>query len=117
MSLSVGMITDAMAAQSVAPKLDKLKKSSQAMEAHFLKDMLEAMRKSVDEGKSGDSFGSDQYKDMFDDAVSNAMSQKSHLGIAETVFKSLEPAAFNGERKSVAEKSAAKLRGSKVGNS
>ena len=89
------------AAKGVAPQLEKLKETARAMEAHFVKEMLQAMKKAMPDTTTGEGFGNDEYQDMFDEAVSNALSKKSGLGIAQTVYKSLAPAAFQQQRTKV----------------
>lgn len=98
MTISPELGIDLAAAQKVAPQLSKLKKASQQLEAHFIKDMLQAMKKAMPDTTMGEGFGNDEYQDMFDDAVSNALSENSGLGISQTVYKSLEPAAFEQQR-------------------
>jgi Rod binding domain-containing protein len=101
MTLPLELGVDMVAAKEVAPQLEKLKQTSMAMEAHFVKEMLQAMKKAMPDTTTGEGFGNDEYQDMFDEAVSNALSQKSGLGIAQTVYKSLAPAAFQQQRTQV----------------
>ncbi len=108
MTLPLELGIDTAAAKQIAPQLAKLKKTSQAMEAHFVKEMLQAMKKAMPDKSSGEGFGKDEYQDMFDEAVSNAMSQKTGLGIAQTVYKSLAPTAFQQERMHVLQQMQAK---------
>jgi Rod binding domain-containing protein len=101
MTLPMELGIDATTAKEVAPQLAKLKQTSEAMESHFVKEMLQAMKKAMPDTSEGEGFGNDEYQDMFDEAVSNALSHKSGLGIAETVYKSLAPAAFQQQRRRV----------------
>lgn len=94
MTVPLELGVDLTAAKDVAPQLAKLKDASEQLEAHFIKEMLQAMKKAMPDDTMGEGFGNEEYQDMFDDAVSNALSKNSGLGIAQTVYKSLEPAAF-----------------------
>jgi Rod binding domain-containing protein len=112
MMIPDGLGVDLTAAKELAPQLPKLKESSEQLEAHFIKEMLQAMKKAMPDTTEGEGFGNDQYQDMFDDAVSNALSKNSGLGIAQTVYKSLEPKAFAMQRtKVLREAQAAKANG------
>ena len=101
MTLPTELGVDLTAAQQVSTQLPKLKDAAQQLEAHFVKEMLQAMKKAMPDTTEGEGFGNDEYQDMFDDAVSNSLSKNSGLGIAQTVYKSLEPAAFEQQRTKV----------------
>ena len=99
MILPLELGVDTAASKEIGQQLSKLKQTSQDMEAQFVKQMLQAMNKTMPGSSSGEGFGKSDYQDMFDDAVSKALSSKTGLGIAQTVFKSLEPTAISQTRK------------------
>jgi Rod binding domain-containing protein len=94
-------------AKEILPRMQQLRKTAKAMESHFFKEMLQEMKKTAPDAKFGDDFGSDTYEDMFDEAVSNALSSGAHLGLADMVYRSLEPRAISEELKTQAAKKAA----------
>ena len=72
--------------------LAKLKKASEGLEAFMFKSLLQQMG-----GKKG-LFGSDVpgasvYKDMFEQNLSDLMSQRGGLGIGKTIYRSVAPMA------------------------
>ena len=75
--------------------------SEMCIRDRFVKEMLQAMKKAMPDTTEGKGFGNDEYQDMFEDAVSKALSQKTGLGIAQTVYKSLAPAAIAEAQKRV----------------
>lgn len=103
----VQVLQEMQIAQQVAPRLQKLQKSAKAMEAELFKEMMQAMKKTAPDAKFGDDFGGDTYTDMFDDAVANAIASKANLGLADMVYRSLEPRAFQEELKALAARNAA----------
>ncbi len=67
-------------------ELRKLKESSQQVEAIFVKDLLARMRKtSLSEESSGGMNG--LAWDLFDQAVSQALSKKDVLGLSKIVYE------------------------------
>ena len=84
------MIPGALAAArfaEAAPKLEKLKKACDGMEASFLKQMLTAMHATVQEtDQGGDHTGMDEYKGMMDDALANRLAARGTLGISKMTF-------------------------------
>ncbi len=91
-------VDGAALADKVQPKLDKLRKASQDLEAVFLKDLLSAMRKTVPQNESEAGFGSDIYRDMFDQALAEASSKSGAMGIAKLVFERMAPAVIAQEK-------------------
>ena len=80
------------------PKLDKLRKATQDMEAVFLKDLLSAMRRTVPENETESGFGSEIYKDMLDQALAEASSKSGSMGIAKLVFERMAPVVVAQEK-------------------
>lgn len=77
------------------PAMERLHKSAEGFEAVFIKDLLSAMRKSMP--TSTQSFTTGMIQDMFDDALSKTAAQKGDFGLANTMYKSLSPAAMAQE--------------------
>lgn len=68
----------------------KLWKVSQQFEAIFLQQMLDAMHKTVPHsGFMPNDFAEKVHESMFDQAVANAISQNSNLGIASAIYRQL----------------------------
>jgi Rod binding domain-containing protein len=84
------IITVAAAAGPVAAKL---KKTSQEIEAIFVKDLMAAMRKTAEHKSLGNSLGSDMYEDIFDQALADSTAKSGSLGIGNTIFKQMAPLA------------------------
>ena len=86
------MLNGVLAAGQVAksePQLKKLKKACDGMESNFLKQMLTAMHKTVEETNlEGSAPGMDTYKGMMDDAVADRLAERGTLGISKLVFHS-----------------------------
>ena len=85
------MIPGALAAAKVAaeaPKLEKLKKACDGLEASFLKQMLTAMHHTVQEtDQGGDHTGMDEYKGMMDNALADRLAERGTLGISKMVYR------------------------------
>jgi flagellar protein FlgJ len=114
MILPLELGIETAASNQLGSQLAKLKGTAQQMEAQFVKEMLQAMKKAMPDTSEGEGFGNDEYQDMFDDAVSKEMSKKTGLGIAQAVYKSLEPTAIAETLKQAALKAhAAKITGGK----
>lgn len=94
--MTLARVTSEVAlAQSALPQLKGLKKVSNEMEAHFVKELLQVMKKSLGKLSTEKGLGEDSYNEMFDDAVSNSIQGQSHLGIAQTIYKSMEHRVFD----------------------
>lgn len=76
------------------PDLRKLQKAANDLEASMVKQMLSTMRKSVPESHFAKGYGGDMFRDMFDDALSQAVAPTLHLGIAKQVMASTAPRAL-----------------------
>ena len=82
---------------AIKPKIDKqseMYKISVEFEALFIKEMLKAMRKTVNKsslintGLSGEIF-----EDMLYDEYAKNMAQRAGFGLAETLYRQLSPSA------------------------
>jgi Rod binding domain-containing protein len=82
----------------VEPKLDQLRKSTQDLEAVFMKDLISAMRKSVPKTEVGTGFGSEIYEDMFDQALAQSSSKSGAMGIGKLIFERMSPAVVAQEK-------------------
>ncbi|MDH4389466.1 MAG: rod-binding protein [Fimbriimonas sp.] len=86
-------ITNALKPAVLAHKdLARLKKASDGLEAFMFKSLIQQMG-----GKKG-LFGSDVpgagvYKDMFEQNLSDLLSQSGQLGISKTIYRSVAPMA------------------------
>lgn len=78
-------------AKQAAPKLADLKKATQNFESIFIKNLLTTMRKSVKEVDFGDKTGSDVYKDMMDQNLSDSLSKTSSFGVSKMLYTSYAP--------------------------
>ena len=89
MSMTVGSVGPAHDAQ-MRPSVDKsseLYKVCLDFEALFIKQMLNAMRKTVDEsGLLDGGIGTDYWKDMLYDEYAQKMAQTAQFGLAETMY-------------------------------
>jgi flagellar protein FlgJ len=74
----------------VKRELGRLKKASQDIEAIFLKQLIGEMRKGQTEGIFGKSIESQMYSDYLDEAVAQKIATARGIGIAETLYKTLE---------------------------
>lgn len=88
MNVSQTAFRTLVAAKSAEGKLHTLKEATQGFESLFVKNMLKTMRSSIKTTQFGQTMGADTYKDMFDDAIANAVAQKSQFGVAKTLFDS-----------------------------
>jgi Rod binding domain-containing protein len=84
------------AARQAGPALGKLRKATQGIEQLFLKDLLGAMRKTSGFAEP-ESFSTQMYRDMFDDAFSSVAAQKGDLGIGKQLYRSMAPALLQSE--------------------
>ena len=82
--------TDAKAAATQAsPEMAKLKKVAQQFEAVFLRQMIGSMRSaSLGEGMF-DSSATEQFRDMSDSKMADAMAGKGALGVADLLVRQL----------------------------
>ncbi|MCA1947839.1 MAG: rod-binding protein [Armatimonadetes bacterium] len=83
------LLNEAKVAERVEPDLRRLKKAAEGIESMFFRDLLQAMRRSVPESEEENSFGGQVYRDLFDQAVSEALGRSGSLGIAKVVYDSL----------------------------
>lgn len=73
--------------KKAAPELAKLKKSTEQLEAVFMKKLLGEMQKGTQQVHFGDSTGNEMYQDMFNEAVSQDLSKQGALGIGKMLYK------------------------------
>lgn len=78
-------------AEKQAPRNEKkMREVCHEFEAIFIKQMLDAMRKTVPEsGFTGGSLTEDIFEDMLYDEYAKAMSRTANLGIADMMYKQL----------------------------
>ncbi|MCO5296662.1 MAG: rod-binding protein [Fimbriimonadaceae bacterium] len=74
------------AVHMAAPEFAKLKRATQQIEAMFFKDMLATMGAGKADS-SGGGFGADIYKDMFNQSLSETLSQRGSLGIGQMIYR------------------------------
>lgn len=74
------------AAHRMAPELAKLKRATQQVEAMFFKDLLTTMSPESEKSPEG-GFGAGIYKDMFNQSLAEALSQRGSLGIGEMIYR------------------------------
>ena len=81
-----------MSADEARAKRAKLKKVTQDFEAEFLTQMLKQVRKSMtgEAGAFGSSSASKQYRDMVDEATAQNISKAGGLGLAKSLFKTMQ---------------------------
>ena len=70
-----------------------LKKATQQFEGYFLQEMLKEMRKTVPEDKllPDDGHGQQIFQDMMDQKLSENMSSRGDLGMAQMMYDQLAP--------------------------
>ncbi len=97
------MIQTTVAAGRAKPDLQKLQKATQDIEAGFVRQMLAAMRKASPEGGlGGQQYGGQMFKDMFDDALANAVTSRMGLGIAREISRHAAPEVIRQELQAMA---------------
>jgi Rod binding domain-containing protein len=75
---------------SAHPKVvDDAHKAARSLEAYFLRRVL-AEVKTSENSISGAGFAGDTFKDMFDEAISDAMANAGGVGLADVIAKQLE---------------------------
>lgn len=75
--------------QEAGPRLKKLDEATKGIEAMFMKDLLSAMRRGMPETSFGSSYGSQMYRDMFDQTLADSLGRSGSLGIARILYKQL----------------------------
>lgn len=82
--------------ERATPKLKALKKACDGMESNFLRQMLSAMHKTVQETDlGGDHTGMDEYKSMFDGSIADRLAERGTLGISKMTFDATAGRAMN----------------------
>lgn len=75
-----------------APKLRRLEKATQDVEAIFLKDLLKAMRRSLPKTDlGGQGMGKEIYEDLMDQALAETASKRGTFGLGNMLYKRLAP--------------------------
>jgi peptidoglycan hydrolase FlgJ len=75
---------------SAHPKVvDDAHKAARSLEAYFLRRVL-AEVKASENSISGGGFAGDTFKDMFDEAISDAMANAGGVGLADVIAKQLQ---------------------------
>ncbi|HWD41130.1 MAG TPA: hypothetical protein VG944_19940 [Fimbriimonas sp.] len=77
------------ALKKAAPQLKQLKESCQGLEASFMKQLVQMMRKGAGDVHFGKDLGGDAYKDMFDDALSNMLAANETSGVEQAMYEPL----------------------------
>lgn len=73
--------------RTVVDRSSELYKACLDFEALFIKQMLNAMRRTVnEEGLLDGGIGADYWKDMLYDEYSRKMAETGHFGLAETMY-------------------------------
>ena len=71
-------------------KIQDAGQAATALEAYFLRRVLSEVRSS-EEGLLGGGFAGGMFKEMFDEAVADAMSAAGGVGVADVISKQLDP--------------------------
>jgi flagellar protein FlgJ len=92
MQVSTGMnshITGAAARKPAIDRNSELYKASQDFEALFIKQMLDAMRKTIhkEDDLLGGGLGQDVYQDMLYDEYAKKMAATAQFGLADIIYK------------------------------
>ncbi len=76
----------------------ELRKACQDMEATFLRYLLQKMRESIpDDGLVERSSARKTYEEMLDGALAESISRQGSFGLAEMLYRQLEPSLAGGE--------------------
>lgn len=81
--------------QEATKQLTQLKRVTKDIEAVFLKHLVSEMRKGINEGMFGSNFQARFYSDYMDDAIAQQISRGKGIGIADMLYKKLEPLVIN----------------------
>ncbi len=70
-----------------------LKKATQQFEGYFLQELLKEMRKTIPQDKllGDDGHGQEIFRDMMDQKLSDSMSSRGDLGMAQMMYDQLAP--------------------------
>lgn len=74
---------------AATPDMAKLRKAAQAFEAVFLRQMIGSMRSASLGDGILDSSATEQFRDMSDSKMADAMASKGVLGVADLLVKQL----------------------------
>ncbi len=77
-----------------------LKRSCEQFEAIFIQSMLKAMRKTIPDGGFFEKDTAHEiYQDMFDLEISNEMSSRQSMGLADQMYRQMEKYLTGSEKK------------------
>jgi Rod binding domain-containing protein len=93
-----GFVADATLIDKISPELNKLRRTTQQVEAVFLKELLGEMRKAAPDDDLANVTGSDIYQDMSDQAFADSASKSDSLGIAKLLYDRLAPTVVAQEQ-------------------
>jgi Rod binding domain-containing protein len=82
---------------SAKPKLEKLRKATDGLESFMFKNLLKGIGKE-NGGLFGKMPGSDIYRDMFEQTMSDQLASKGSLGISDLMYGKVAPMAVAEER-------------------
>lgn len=86
------------AAKEVSTKLADLKKATKGIEAIFVKQMLNEMRKSVNKVHFGQQLGGDMFDGMMDQAIADQATKNGSFGVADNLYRQFSTAVLQEER-------------------
>jgi peptidoglycan hydrolase FlgJ len=104
----------AQSAEAISARKAKLKKSAQGFEAIFIRQLLSSMSSTLpDGGMMGTGMAGDIYGDIINNSLSETMSKKSVLGLADILYNRMvktidreNTASSSNEQKSVSQEKA-----------
>ena len=79
------------------PQLAKLKQATDGLEAFMFKNLLSTIKKSSGGPFGKGAAGSEIYKDLFDQTLSDTMAKRGALGISDTIYNKVAPLAIANE--------------------
>lgn len=80
--------------------MKSLKRSCRQFEAIFLQSMLKAMRKTIPDGGFFEKDTAHEiYQDMLDQEISNEMSRRQSIGLADQMYRQMEKHLTGSEKK------------------
>jgi flagellar protein FlgJ len=92
MSAVSSVALNASQVRQTVDKSSELYKACRDFEAIFIKQMLDAMRKTVDEnGLLDGGLGRDYFNDMLYDEYAKKMADTDQFGLAETMYLQINP--------------------------
>jgi flagellar protein FlgJ len=80
-------------AKAIAQKGKELRKATQGLEAHFVHQLLTAMRRTVPNQPGG---ANAIYSDMMDESVAKQVAENGGIGIGNLLYDKLAPVFLRG---------------------